>query len=55
MAEKWGQVKAVYGEKERKFYVDPMMANEFIFSIVNFFLFYSSGKEFKSKQSRTTK
>lgn len=48
MAEKWGQVEAVYGEKERKFYVDPTMANEFIFSIVNFF-FYSSGKEFKSK------
>lgn len=39
MAEKWGQVEAVYGEKERKFYVDPMMANEFIFSIVNFFFF----------------
>lgn len=40
MAEKWGQVKAVYGEKESKFYVDPMMANEFIFSIVNSFFFF---------------
>lgn len=69
MAEKWGQVKAVYGEKERKFYVDPMMANEFIFSIVNFFFFIlqvkssspnitndqitSTGSKIQSAHSRT--
>lgn len=42
----------MYADKEGKYYVDPMTANEFIFSIVNFFLILQVKSSSPNNQER---